>query len=475
MEEVKKVVLIGGGHCNCQVLKLLKKLIVEPGEDQPKITLTIVSDGPRSYYSGMLPGTVAQLYTDDDIMVHLGPVAEWCKADFIDQAVTKIEANANKVHLKDGRVLEYDALAVNVGSKTKAAGQVPGVWEHALTTRPINDLLPKIVRKETELKEAGIIPSVVVCGAGAAGTELSFAFKARWGKVFGEDIKVTLIGSDPDLAAPDQNVAARLQIDRKLKEKGIKYMGGHHIKEVKAGGVVLEDGTEVECTVPVWATGAEPQGVTAESDLEMLKGYFRVNKFLQSTSHPNVFAGGDCIEMEDYVDKPYPTKAGVYAVREGPYIAQNLVNYLSNKPLQEYVPQTGFLALMMTGDGSCIGAKFGISFVGKWVWRLKDWIDFSFMDLFNPKYLFKDYETQGTAEPVANFTLFDDEADKTKALMEELKAQVKEMDPAEAGKILSCGEDEEDFHLRWQILTRMHFEEEWRNQVVAHFNPAYKL
>lgn len=84
MEDVKRVVLIGGGHCNCQVLKLLKKLIVEPGEGQPKITLTIVSDGPRSYYSGMLPGTVAQLYADEDIMVHLGPVAEWCKADFID-------------------------------------------------------------------------------------------------------------------------------------------------------------------------------------------------------------------------------------------------------------------------------------------------------------------------------------------------------------------------------------------------------
>lgn len=211
---------------------------------------------------------------------------------------------------------------------------------------------------------------------------------------------MTLIGPDPDLPAPDQNIAARLQISRKLKELGIKYMGGYHIKAVQEKGVLLDDGTVVECTVPIWATGAEPQQVTADSDLEMLKGYFRVNKFLQSTSHPNVFAGGDCITMEDYADKTFPSKAGVYAVREGPFIAQNLVNYVSGKPLQEYVPQTGFLALMMTGDEKAIGAKFGISFVGKWVWRLKDWIDFSFMDLFNPKYLFKDYETQGTKEPL---------------------------------------------------------------------------
>jgi len=44
---------------------------------------------------------------------------------------------------------------------------------------------------------------------------------------------------------------------------------------------------------------------------------------MQSTSHPNVFAGGDCVTMETYAhEKPqFPPKAGVYAVREGPFIA----------------------------------------------------------------------------------------------------------------------------------------------------------
>lgn len=191
-----------------------------------------------------------------------------------------------------------------------------------------------------------------------------------------------------------------------------------------------------------------------------------------------MFAGGDCITMEDYVDKPYPTKAGVYAVRAGPFIAQNLINYVSNRPLQEYVPQTGFLSLMMTGDGASIGAKFGICFMGKWVWGLKDFIDMSFMNLFNPKYLFKDYETKGTAEPIDNFQLFDDEANEEKekqARIAGYKELTSKMDPAEAGKILSCDQDDNDYELKWQILTRMHWEEEWRNQVIVHFNPPYKV
>jgi selenide,water dikinase len=67
-----------------------------------------------------------------------------------------------------------------------------------------------------------------------------------------------------------------------------------------------------------------------DSDLEILKGYFSVNEFLQSTSHSNIFGGGDCITMANYASEPnFPPKAGVYAVREGPIIAQNIVNMIN--------------------------------------------------------------------------------------------------------------------------------------------------
>ena len=93
----------------------------------------------------------------------------------------------------------YDALGVNVGSRTRGANQVPGVSKYSLTTRPINDLLGKIEAKESQLIKDHITPSIAVCGAGAAGIELSFAFKHRWSKLFKRDIKTTLISSEPDI------------------------------------------------------------------------------------------------------------------------------------------------------------------------------------------------------------------------------------------------------------------------------------
>ena len=228
---------------------------------------------------------------------------------------------------------------------------------------------------------AGIVPTVGVCGAGAAGTELAFAFKARWSKVFNTPIQVTLFSNtDGVLHGADACVVA--ETTRKLAEHNIDVVYSKRIASIDANGVNMTDGTTFECSVPVWATGASAQPVTGLSDLAVLNGYFQVNDFLQSTSHPNVFAGGDCITMETYAAENFPPKAGVYAVREGPFIARNIAHYLKNEEMEPYVPQRTFLSLLMTGDEKAIGTKFGMAWSGRWVWKMKDFIDGSFMRLF---------------------------------------------------------------------------------------------
>lgn len=44
--------------------------------------------------------------------------------------------------------------------------------------------------------------------------------------------------------------------------------------------MVLSNGEKLLCNVPVWATGAEPQKVSADSNLDLMHGYFKVNNFL---------------------------------------------------------------------------------------------------------------------------------------------------------------------------------------------------
>ena len=42
--------------------------------------------------------------------------------------------------------------------------------------------------------------------------------------------------------------------------------------------------------------------------------------------------------MESFIGKKFPPKAGVYAVRAGPFIAENIINMIENKPLKKYEP-----------------------------------------------------------------------------------------------------------------------------------------
>ena len=59
-----------------------------------------------------------------------------------------------------------------------------------------------------------------MCGAGAAGIELSFAFKKRWSKLFAKDIKTALICSESDIML-NESKAARDMTKAKLKQHGI--------------------------------------------------------------------------------------------------------------------------------------------------------------------------------------------------------------------------------------------------------------
>jgi NADH dehydrogenase FAD-containing subunit len=91
-----------------------------------------------------------------------------------------------------------------------------------------------------------------------------------------------------------------------------------------------------------------------------------------------VFAVGDSGTI---AETPTP-KAGVYAIRQGPILWKNLARLLAGQPLLQYAPRSNFLKLLNTGDGQALGEYLGWSFQGRWVWKVKDWIDGRFMDQF---------------------------------------------------------------------------------------------
>lgn len=129
----------------------------------------------------------------------------------------------------------------------------------------------------------------------------------------------------------------------------------------------------------------------------------------------------------------------------------------------------------MTGDGKAIGTKHGIAFEGKWVWNMKDYIDRNFMKLFDPNYLFKDYQTMGYAHPLEKNELFEDESSEERKMTDEIKREVyKNFDHIAAVDYLMGEEDSDEFFEQFYILDRMGKEEDFCRKVVDLYRKVKK-
>jgi selenide, water dikinase len=132
----------------------------------------------------------------------------------------------------------------------------------------------------------------------------------------------------------------------------------------------------VKADAIVWATGASAPLWPGASGLATdARGFILVDDRLQSVSHPGIFAVGDIASVKD---DPRP-KSGVYAVRAGPVLHENLRNALLDVPLRGWQPQPRALALISTGDRYAVASRGSLALAGAWIWKWKDGIDRKFM------------------------------------------------------------------------------------------------
>ena len=267
----------------------------------------------------------------------------------------------------DGRpAIAYDILSINSGAQPDL-DTIEGAKEHAIAVKPIAHFIHKIPVVITSKQIINII------GAGVAGLELAFAFYAKYKS---QDIEINVFSRSKRILPKMPAAVSRLITDI-AEKKGIIFHQGVSIKEIKEDKLVGDNDTTYPSGMNFVVTG-----VKAGSFISSLgkaiddAGFVRITATLQSDSYPNIFAAGDVANMIGANRE----KAGVFAVRAGKILSQNIRRYIYGKPLIKWRPQTHYLALIGTGDGKAIAVRNGISFYGKWCWRLKSFIDKKFIE-----------------------------------------------------------------------------------------------
>ena len=366
-----QLLLIGGGHAHLGVLSLLAK------RHRSGIDVTLVSEHVAQVYTGMLPGHLAGHYTLEECSIPLDPVAEAARADFVRARIVGSDLE-QRVALSDrGGVLPFDFVSIDIGPAPELKA-IPGL-EHALPIRPADQLLAVWRALETRFAGTPLPQVLAVVGGGPAGTEViaALAWRARQAKL---QLKPSLITGNAGLL-PGFPRAVRRLMQRRLTDLGVRVIEAD-AESIRPNAVTIRGAGEFHADVIVASLGAAAAEWPRESGLKVdPRGFIAVNRHLQSLSHPFVFAAGDCATM---VERPFP-KSGVYAVRSGATLGENLLRVMTRRRLLRYRPQRRALYLLSAGGQDAVGAWGPVVFDGAWVWRWKDRIDRKFVAQYNPR------------------------------------------------------------------------------------------
>ncbi|TGN41675.1 selenide, water dikinase SelD [Marinobacter confluentis] len=375
---LRDIVLIGGGHSHVGVLK---RFAMNP---VPGVRLTLICRDTHTPYSGMLPGYVAGHYSYDEVHIDLSRLAEFAGARFYRDEALGIDRHSKKVICRSRPDVPYDLLSVNIGSSPRV-GDVAGASEHAVPVKPINGFNQRWLSLLSQLENHDGPLSIAVVGAGAGGVELTLAMQFRLRnemKKRGHDteqLQFHLFDAAPQIL-PTHNADVRDIFKRTLQQRGIKVHLGSAVSQVDSQTLKTESGESVQADHVLWVTRAGGPAWLKDTGLALDEGGFiRVRDTLQTETDDSIFAAGD---IANVINHPRE-KAGVFAVRQGRPLADNLKKLALGKPVKPFRPQKKWLALISTGDKYAIASRGDRSFSGAWVWQWKNWIDHRFMAKFN--------------------------------------------------------------------------------------------
>src|SRR5205823_858517 len=167
---------------------------------------------------------------------------------------------------------------------------------------------------------------LALVGGGAGGVELALSAQHRLAQLLKTPPEVTLVTREGLL--PSHNKRVQRRFARILAERGIRVVAGNPIVRVEPGRLIAADGTEIAFDEALWVTEAAGAPWLADTGLPLdQRGFVIIDETYRSIADAAVFAAGDIATMPAHPRE----KAGVYAVRAGPPLADNLRRALAGR------------------------------------------------------------------------------------------------------------------------------------------------
>ncbi len=348
--------LIGAGHAHLGVIDAIRK------RGLPARRIVLVEPRAAMQYSGMVPGWMAGEYRIEETQIPLAPLVAEAGLEWHREEAVAICAGEKTVTLANGRRIGFDIASLAIGGAGRAA-KLLGSDERLLDIRPIDGF---VAGWDALRSRAGAIGTIAVIGGGAGGAEL--AFGTANDPTF--DARVTLITGKGGLL-PGMSAMVRSRARSAYERQNIRVIEGE--ARLEDGRLMVGEAALDPPDLILAALGSDAPEWPGCCGLPVdAEGFVEVDEHQRLCGFPYIFAAGDVAHRTDR-NVPH---SGVHAVYAGPVLARNLRAALQGRPPRGiYRGRAMDLYILNTGRGEAILSYGPLGLQGRWLRRVKDWLD----------------------------------------------------------------------------------------------------
>lgn len=278
-----KYVIIGNGVAGTTAAANIRKLDNDGG-------ITILTDEAIPFYSRIrLIEYLAGEAGERDIVIYRD---EWYEKNnirlLLNTSITEIDREKKEVIALTGEKFGYDRLLLATGGFSFVPPITGAEKKGVFTLRTIRDA-------DEIIDYAGRLEKVLLIGGGVLGLEAGNALRKR-------GLQITVVEFFPRLLPRQMDPEGAGILKAQLEGMGFTFYLGARAKEIigddRARGLVLEDGTKIDCDLIIISAGVRPSaGLGKKLGLAVNKGLLVDDRM--ETDIKNIYAAGDLIEHRE--------------------------------------------------------------------------------------------------------------------------------------------------------------------------------
>ena len=340
------IVVIGAGLAGMSAAYELREIL---GKTQD---ITVIGDGDRFSFTPSNPWVAVGWRKPGEITLKAGEHLAKKGIVFRDDGVSRIDADAHRIHTGSGEAIDYDYLLICTGPKL-AFDEVPGSGPQGGHTQSVCTT-PHALRAWDAYQEFLKTPGPIVVGAMAGASCFGPAYE--FAMILDADLRkrklrdkvpMTFVTSEPYIGHMGLGGVgdSKGMMESEMRQRHIKWITNAKVADVQAGEMHVvehdDSGHPVkEHALPFAYSMMLPafRGVDAVAAVENLcnpRGFVLVDSHQRSPEYPRIFAAGVCVAIPPVEVTPIPTgapKTGFMIESMVTTIVRNIAAELKGEP-----------------------------------------------------------------------------------------------------------------------------------------------